>query len=85
VFADNYAGGVQPGSPAVVTATGLGDKIPGIPADAGIVTFGRGRSLAGRVILGVDQAGYERPAGRGRASSFQVYTRSPLPANSAGR
>ena len=35
----NYPNGTTPGSKAVVTMTGLGDKVPGIPADAGWIVF----------------------------------------------
>lgn len=45
VFRFDYPNGAAPGSPAIVTATGLLDKVPGIPADAGIVTYGNGRVL----------------------------------------
>ena len=39
VFRTEYPNGTTPGSPAVVTMTGLGDKAPGIPADAGQLVF----------------------------------------------
>lgn len=39
VFRTEYPNGTTPGSPAVATMTGLGDKAPGIPADAGRLVF----------------------------------------------
>jgi hypothetical protein len=39
VFHYEYPNGTAPGSQAIVTATGLADKVPGIPADAGRVVF----------------------------------------------
>lgn len=45
VFRFDYPDGATPGSRAIVTATGLIDKVPGIPADAGAVTYGNGRVL----------------------------------------
>ena len=39
VFRTEYPNGTTPGSKAVVTMTGLGDKVPGIPADAGRIVF----------------------------------------------
>jgi hypothetical protein len=47
-----YVAGVTPGSPVVVTATGLSDKVPGIPADAGSVEF------PDAVVLVVDTTGF---------------------------
>ena len=38
-FRTEYPNGTTPGSEAVVTVTGLGDKVPGIPADAGRIVF----------------------------------------------
>ena len=38
-FRIEYPNGTTPGSEAVVTVTGLGDKVPGIPADAGQIVF----------------------------------------------
>ena len=38
-FRTDYPNGTTPGSAAVVTVTGLGDKVPGIPADAGRIVF----------------------------------------------
>jgi hypothetical protein len=38
-FRTAYPNGTTPGSQAVVTVTGLGDKAPGVPADAGQVVF----------------------------------------------
>lgn len=34
-----YPDGTGPGSPAVVTGSGLNDKIPGVPAEAGLAVF----------------------------------------------
>ena len=39
VFRTEYPNGATPGSPAVATMTGLGDKAPEIPADAGQLVF----------------------------------------------
>ena len=39
VFRFEYPNGTTPGSNAVVTMTGLGRKVPGIPADAGRIVF----------------------------------------------
>ncbi len=39
VFRFEYPNGTAPGSEAVVTMTGLGRKVPGIPADAGRIVF----------------------------------------------
>ena len=39
VFRTEYPSGTTPGSPAIATMTGLGDKAPGIPADAGRLIF----------------------------------------------
>ena len=50
-FRMDYPNGATPGSPAIVTATGLTDKVPGIPADAGTVTYGQG------TVLFVDPSG----------------------------
>src|SRR5262245_3951766 len=44
-FRFDYSGGTTPGSHVVVTASGLVDKVPGIPADAGLVTFGNATVL----------------------------------------
>lgn len=44
-FHFDYLNGTAPGSLAVVTARGLFDKVPGIPADAGVVTYGHGTVL----------------------------------------
>src|SRR5262245_50889447 len=44
-FRIEYPNGTTPGAPAVVTATGLMDKVPGIPAEAGTVTFGHATVL----------------------------------------
>jgi len=38
-FRNEFPNGTAPGSEAVVTATGLGDKVPGIPADARQIVF----------------------------------------------
>jgi hypothetical protein len=38
-FRTEFPNGTTPGSEAVVTVTGLGDKVPGIPADAGQIVF----------------------------------------------
>ena len=44
-FHFDYPNGTTPGSLAVVTARGLFDKVPGIPADAGVVSYSRGTVL----------------------------------------
>ena len=44
-FHFDYPIGATPGAPAVVTAYGLFDKVPGIPADAGSVTYGNAKVL----------------------------------------
>jgi hypothetical protein len=38
-FHFEYPNGAEPGRPAIVTATGLGDKVPGISAEAGKLEF----------------------------------------------
>src|SRR5829696_3683985 len=45
VFRYEYPTGTTPGSEAVVTVTGLGDKVPGISADAGRIVFGNATVL----------------------------------------
>ena len=50
-FRFDYPNGTTPGSRAIVTASGLLDKVPGTPADAGTVTYGNG------TVLFVDQNG----------------------------
>ena len=44
-FHFDYPSGTTPGSPAVVTARGLFDKVPGIAADAGTVSYGNATVL----------------------------------------
>ena len=39
VFHFDYPNGTAPGSQAVLKITGLGDKVPGLPADAGPIEF----------------------------------------------
>jgi hypothetical protein len=39
VFHFDYPNGTTAGSQAIVKVTGLGDKVPGIPADAGQIVF----------------------------------------------
>jgi hypothetical protein len=50
-FHFDYPNGTAPGSPAVVTTRGLIDKVPGIPADAGVVTYANAK------VLFVDSSG----------------------------
>jgi len=40
VFHVEYPNGTTPGAPVILRATGLADRVPGIPADAGVVTYG---------------------------------------------
>jgi len=40
VFRTDYPNGTAPSASAIVTVTGLGDDIPGVPADAGSITYG---------------------------------------------
>ena len=51
VFRFDYPNGATPGNRAIVMATGLLDKVPGVPADAGTVTYGNG------TVLFIDQSG----------------------------
>jgi len=44
-FHFEYPNGVTPGSPCVVTVSGLGYKVPGIPAEAGVVTYGNAKIM----------------------------------------
>jgi len=44
-FHVDYTNGATAGSTAVVTATGLVDKVPGVPADAGSVTYGNAKVM----------------------------------------
>ena len=44
-FRTEFPNGTTPGSEAVVTVTGLGDKVPGISADAGRIVFGNATVL----------------------------------------
>src|SRR5262245_37205516 len=45
VFHFDFPFGAAPGSPAIVIATGLVDKVTGLPADAGRVTYGEATVL----------------------------------------
>jgi len=51
VFHFDYVNGTTPGVPVLVTATGLMDKVPGMSADAGRVTYGSA------TVLFVDPSG----------------------------
>ena len=44
-FRTEFPNGTTPGSEAVVTVTGLGDKVSGIPADAGQIVFAKATVL----------------------------------------
>jgi hypothetical protein len=54
VFRTDYPNGTSPGSQAIVTVVGLGDKVPGIPADAGPIVF------ENATVLFVDSNGVPR-------------------------
>ena len=45
VFHYEFPNGAEPGAPAIVTAVGLVDQVPGIPADAGRVIYGNATVL----------------------------------------
>jgi hypothetical protein len=45
ILRTEYPGGAAPGSPAVAHGAGLAGKVPGLPADAGTVTFDDGTVL----------------------------------------
>jgi hypothetical protein len=73
----DYPNGTTPGAPVLLVATGLADKVPGVPADAGLVTYGNA------TMLFVDPSGVPI-VDFGPPTAFNGNVNNPLTAIAAG-
>jgi hypothetical protein len=73
-----YIEGTDPGDHAIVTANGLAGKVPGIGADAGVITFGDA------VVLFVDPSSGFPIVDFGAPTGFSGHVNEPLAEIAAG-
>ncbi len=73
VFQYQYVAGASPGAPVILTASGLSDKVPGIPADAGLITYGNATVLFVDATSGFPIVDFGSPtAFLGHAADFEA-------------
>jgi hypothetical protein len=73
-----YVEGTDPGDHAIVTANGLAGKVPGIGADAGVITF------ANAVVLFVDPSSGFPIVDFGAPTGFSGHANEPITQIAAG-
>jgi hypothetical protein len=73
-----YVDGTDPGDHAIVTANGLAGKVPGIGADAGVITYGKA------VVLFVDPSSGFPIVDFGAPTRFSGHANDPITEIAAG-